>query len=59
MGQAAVMRSLLPLLLLLLPSVVQAATLNVCVRNDGAGTFAGSDFDVHADCTTNSGDRSV
>ncbi len=52
------MLRLFALVVLLLPAVAQAATLNVCVRNDGVGTFAGYDFDVHADCTPNSGDRS-
>jgi hypothetical protein len=52
------MRAILLLLFVVLPTAVQAATLNVCVRNDGVGTFSGFDFNVIADCTPNAGDRS-
>ncbi len=51
------MGRLLPFLLLLVPTAAEAVTLHVCVRNDGAGTFSNYDFNVHADCTPNSGDR--
>ncbi|MCP4871552.1 MAG: hypothetical protein GY898_22820 [Proteobacteria bacterium] len=51
-------RVLFFLLLLLLPATAaHAVTANLCVRNDGEGTFDPGDLDLFADSDWNAGDR--
>ena len=46
----------LVLVLTLLASSAQAVTANLCVRNDGVGTFVGGDLSLFADSDWNAGD---